>query len=98
MHIANLLAEDFDPGAAVDPHRFTIVLGGPAIPEASLDRFRAILLAAFGRRNSVATELAMIAVIYGVGIPVVWRHFTTLDVATWYAAPSAEGPRFTPAG
>jgi len=188
MHIARLLSEDFDPQVAADPHRFTIVLGGPLyqllrrahvsgdalelarrrvvaialvawlpllalalasgqafsgpaipfvkdieahvrflvalpllvaaevlvhwrvrsiaeeflarrlVPEASLGRFRAILLSAFRWRNSVAAELAMLAVIYGLGIPLVWRHFTTLDVATWYAAPSAEGPRFTPAG
>ena len=29
MHIARLLSEDFDPQVAADPHRFTIVLGGP---------------------------------------------------------------------
>ena len=188
MHIARLLSEDFDPLVAGDPHRFTIVLGGPLyqllrrahvsgdalelarrrvvaialvawlpllalalasgqafsgpaipfvkdieahvrflvalpllvaaevlvhwrvrsiaeeflarrlVPEASLGRFRAILLSAFRWRNSVAAELAMLAVIYGLGIPLVWRHFTTLDVATWYAAPSADGPRFTAAG
>ncbi len=68
------------------------------IPEDSLERFRAILLSAFRWRNSVVAELAMLAVIYGIGIPLVWRHFTTLDVATWYAVPSAGGPRFTPAG
>ncbi len=188
MHIAHLLREDFDPEVAADPHRFTIVLGGPLyqllrrahvsgdalelarrrvaiialvawlpllvlsilggqafggpaipfakdieahvrflvalpllvaaevlvhwrirpiaeeflarrlVPEASLGRFRTILLSAFRWRNSVAAEAAMLAVIYGIGIPVVWRHFTTLDVATWYAVPSADGPRFTPAG
>jgi len=188
MHIANLLAEDFDPRVAADPHRFTIVLGGPLyqllrrahvsgdalelarrrvvviallawlpllvlailggeafsgpaipfvkdveahvrflvalpllvaaevlvhwrirpvaeeflarrlVPEASLQRFRAILLSAFRWRNSVVAELAMLAFIYGIGIPLVWRHFTTLDVATWYAKPFADGPHFTLAG
>jgi hypothetical protein len=40
----------------------------------------------------------MIALIYGVGVPFVWRHFGTLDVATWYAVPGQGGTRLTPAG
>ena len=27
----------------------------------------------------------LIATVYGVGILIVWRHFTSLDAATWYA-------------
>jgi hypothetical protein len=188
MHIAQLLAEDFDPKAASDPHKFTIVLGGPLyqllrrahmsgdalelarrrvvtiafvawlpllvlsivdgeafsgpavpfvkdieahvrflvalpllvaaevlvhwrlrpaaeeflarglVPQESLERFAAALRSAFRWRNSIVVELAMLVLIYGVGIPFVWKNFTTLNVETWYATPSADGPRFTLAG
>ena len=68
------------------------------VPDESLERFHAALRSAFRWRNSVAAELGMIALIYGVGVPFMWRHFAVLDVATWYSVPTAEGARFTPAG
>ena len=68
------------------------------VPDESLERFRECLRAAFRLRNSVAAEIAMLALIYGVGIPFVWRHFGAFDVATWYSTPTAQGPAFTPAG
>jgi len=33
-----------------------------------------------------------------VGVTFIWRHFIAIDVSTWYAMPSAEGPRLLPAG
>jgi hypothetical protein len=188
MRFAQLLGDHFDAKAAADPHRFTIVLGGPLyqllrgahmsgdaleharrrvivitllawlpllvlaiagghafrgpaipfvkdieahvrflvalpllvaaeilvhwrirpiaeeflvrglVPQESLERFASILRSAFRWRNSVAAEILMLALIYGVGVPFVWRNFTTLDVETWYSAPSADGPRLTLAG
>lgn len=68
------------------------------VPEDSLDRFRECLRAAFRLRNSVAAELAMLALIYGIGIPFVWRHFGAFDVATWYSRPAPDGASFTLAG
>jgi hypothetical protein len=49
-------------------------------------------------RNSVAAEIVMIAIVYGFGVPFVWRHFTALDVTTWYASPANGGVSLTPAG
>jgi hypothetical protein len=68
------------------------------VPEASLECFRECVRAAFRWRNSIGAELAMIAIIYGVGVPFVWRHFAALDVATWYATPGPDGAALTPAG
>ena len=68
------------------------------VPEQSLERFRDAVRSAFRLRNSIAAEVAMIALIYGGGIPFVWRHFAALDVATWYSHPGPEGPRLTAAG
>ena len=68
------------------------------VPDASLGRFQQAVASAFRLRNSVAAEVAMIAVIYGIGVPFVWRHFAALDVATWYSIPGPDGARLTPAG
>lgn len=68
------------------------------VPDESVERFRECLRAAFALRNSVVAEVAMLVLIYGIGIPFVWRHFGAFDVATWYSRPTPEGPEFTLAG
>jgi len=68
------------------------------IPEAALSRFDEALSAAYRLRNSLPAELLLLVVVYGVGIQIVWRHFTALDAATWYATPTAEGSKLLPAG
>jgi hypothetical protein len=32
--------------------------------------------------------LLLIGIVYGVGVLIIWRHFTALDASTWYATPS----------
>jgi hypothetical protein len=61
-------------------------------------RFDAAIESAYRLRNSVSAELALIAFVYIVGITIVWRHYTALDAATWYATPTADGFRLTFAG
>src|SRR4030095_2556419 len=39
-------------------------------------------------RNSVVAEVGLIALVYGVGILVLWRYYVALGAATWYAAPT----------
>jgi hypothetical protein len=68
------------------------------IPERAMTRFDAVIASAFRLRNSVLAEVLLIAFVYGVGILIVWRHYTTLDTATWYATPSAEGSKLSLAG
>lgn len=68
------------------------------VPEACVARFHDCVRAAFSLRNSVAAELAMVALVYGFGVPIVWRHFTALDVATWYSTPSNGAAQLTAAG
>ncbi|HWC74288.1 MAG TPA: hypothetical protein VG454_10170 [Gemmatimonadales bacterium] len=67
------------------------------IPEAAEARFRAAIDSTIRLRNSVLAEVIMIAVVYIVGVQVVWRQ-TALDVATWYATPGPEGNRLSLAG
>ena len=68
------------------------------IPEKDLPRFNDAILSAFKLRNSVWAELLLIVFVYSVGIMVVWRHYVSLDTATWYAIPSANGSTLSLAG
>ena len=68
------------------------------IPESEMSRFDAAIAAAFRLRNSVLAEVLLIAFVYGVGILIVWRHYTVLATATWYATPSVEGSKLSLAG
>jgi hypothetical protein len=49
-------------------------------------------------RNSVIAEVLLIAFVYGVGTLVVWRHYTSLNAATWYSPSSGPGASLSPAG
>jgi len=68
------------------------------IPENAVTRFNAAVAAAYRLRNSVIAEVLLIAVVYAVGVLVIWRQYLAFDTATWYAVPSAGGARLTLAG
>jgi hypothetical protein len=68
------------------------------VPEAELPRLRAAIESAFRLRNSVVAEVLLLAIVYGVGIQVFWRHYIALNIDTWYATPSADGPVLSAAG
>jgi hypothetical protein len=61
------------------------------IPESARTGFDSAVASAMRLRNSVLAEVLLIAVVYGFGILVFWRHFMVLDTTTWYARPSAAG-------
>ena len=58
------------------------------IPKDAMDQFDAAIGAAFHLRNSVFAEALLVVIVYVVGVLVVWRHYTALQAATWYALPS----------
>ena len=58
------------------------------IPQDAMARFGAAIASAFRLRNSVLAEVLMIALVYGVGILILWRQYLALGTATWYATPS----------
>jgi len=68
------------------------------IPESAMTRFEGAIASAFRLRNSVLAEVLLIALVYGVGILIIWRQYVALDTATWYATPSAEGSTLSLAG
>ena len=61
------------------------------VPESALPRFDAAIASTFRLRNSVLAEMLLIAFVYVVGVLIIWRHYTALTTATWYAVPSGEG-------
>ena len=68
------------------------------IPENAMTRFESAIASAFRLRNSVLAEVLLIALVYGVGVLIVWRQYFALDTATWYATASAEGSQLSLAG
>jgi AcrR family transcriptional regulator len=68
------------------------------IPERAMPRFDAAIASAFRLRNSLLAEVLLIAFVYGVGVLIIWRHYATLDTATWYATSPAEGSKLWLAG
>ncbi|HKP62315.1 MAG TPA: hypothetical protein VJV78_36530 [Polyangiales bacterium] len=68
------------------------------VPLEQRHRFDEAVAAAMRLRNSVLAEVLLIALVYGVGVLVVWRHYTALDANTWYATPSSEGSKLSIAG
>ena len=68
------------------------------IPDAARMRFDAALRAAYRLRNSVPAEVLLIMVVYGIGVLIVWRHYSALNAASWYATPSASGSNLSLAG
>jgi hypothetical protein len=68
------------------------------IPEYAQPRLDTAIASAYRLRNSALAEVLLIAVVYTIGVTIVWRHYASLDTATWYATPAADGSRLTFAG
>ena len=60
------------------------VLDG-VITDAVRPQYDAAIASAMRLRNSVTAEVLLIAFVYGVGVPFVWRDQVALDVNSWYA-------------
>jgi hypothetical protein len=73
-------------------------LGRQLVPESATARFDAAIASTSRLRNSVVAEVLLTAVVYLVGISIIWRQHGALDTATWYATPSVEGLSLTLAG
>jgi hypothetical protein len=54
------------------------------VPDEARAKFDAAITSAMRLRNSVLAEVLLIALVYGVGVLVVWRSRGAIDVSTWY--------------
>lgn len=61
------------------------------VREADLPRLRELIGSAMRLRNSVAAELALVVVVYGIGI--VLREYISVDADTWAASGSGSSAR-----
>ena len=68
------------------------------VPAESVARFQECLRSAWRLRNSMAVELTLVAVVYGAGVPLLWRNYAGLDALSWISVPDGEGPHLTLAG
>ena len=68
------------------------------IPESASTRFDAAIASALRLRNSVLAEVLLIAFVYIVGVLIVWRQYTVLATATWYAVPTDVGLQLSLSG
>jgi len=68
------------------------------VPPEATGRFEAAIASAYRLRNSIAAELLLVAIVYVVGVTIVWRQYMVLDTATWYAMPGPDGSRLSLAG
>ena len=103
VHIRYLVALPLLIGAELVVHRrmrslVKQFLERGLVPEGASERFEAAIASAFRLRNSVLAELLLVALVYGVGILIVWRHYLALETTTWYATPSSDGSKLSLAG
>jgi hypothetical protein len=103
VQIRYLVALPLLIGAELVVHRrmrsvIQVFLERRLIPESAMPRFEAAITSALRLRNSVLAETLLIAMVYVVGILIVWRQYTALDAVTWYATPSAAGSALSLAG
>lgn len=92
LHLRFLLSLPILVAAELIVHQRTRIVVGQffaqgLVPDSLRARFDEALQGAAKLRNSIVAEVILIAVVYGVGIFVVWRHYMVLDVPTWYATP-----------
>ncbi len=55
------------------------------IADVDLPRFKSAIASAMRLRNSLLAEILLIVVVYAVGSLVIWRHYTALNMTTWYS-------------
>jgi hypothetical protein len=68
------------------------------VPDAAAAQLDAAIGSAYRLRNSALAEVLLIVLVYAVGVTIIWRQYVSLDAATWYATPTADGSRLTLAG
>ena len=68
------------------------------IPEDARQRFDDAIASVMRLRDSTVIELLLIAIVYGVGVFVIWRLYAVLDRTAWYTVPAVASSRLSPAG
>ncbi|HEY2462644.1 MAG TPA: hypothetical protein VGI32_01175 [Steroidobacteraceae bacterium] len=64
-----------------------LVLG--LIPDGARAQFDSAVASAMRLRNSRVAELLLLALVYGLGVPYLWRNYVALDLVSWYGVMEA---------
>jgi hypothetical protein len=59
------------------------------VPDEARAKFDAAITSAMRLRNSALAEVLLIAIVYGVGVLLIWRTGAAIDVPTWYGMAAA---------
>ena len=68
------------------------------VPPDSIAAFKAAIEDALRWRNSITAEVLLLALVYLVGVLIIWRNFAALETSSWYASPTPQGMQFSLAG
>ena len=68
------------------------------IPESAIARFDAAIASTLRLRNSALAEVVLIALVYGVGVLIIWRQYVGLDTVIWYTTPPVGSSKLSFAG
>lgn len=77
---------------------FPQFLARELVPDQAMERFEAAIVSARRLCGLAVLEILLIALIYSVGIFVIWRKYIALGDPTWYAMPTAGGSELSLAG
>jgi len=58
------------------------------IPDDAMQRFDEAIASVMRLRNSTFVKLLLIAIVYGLGVFVIWRLYAVLDKTAWYTVPA----------
>lgn len=103
VHVKFLVAMPLLIAAELVVHRrmrtlMRTLLDRQLVPAKAMGALDDAIASAYRLRNSALVELLLMIFVYVVGIAVLWRHYLSLDTATWYATPAMAGSSLTPAG
>jgi hypothetical protein len=59
------------------------------IPDDARSQFDSAVASAMRLRNSRVAELLLLALVYGIGVPYLWRNYVALDLVSWYGVMDA---------
>jgi hypothetical protein len=68
------------------------------VPAAALPRYEAAVKAGQRLRNSAWAEAALVVLVYGVFMSIIWKQYGSLYASTWYSTRSAAGNELSAAG
>jgi hypothetical protein len=68
------------------------------VPQPQNGKFQDAIRSSLRLLSSFMPELCILFFVYAIGILVIWNHYISLDVPTWYSTPVRDGSKLSIAG